>query len=380
MAMKLAVGLLPAILAVVAAFGLSVSFMQALYALKSKREAFWFLVHCLIGQASFKPWLMLEQGKINTTLSDPDSLIARHGGPGNLVIRKDTAAVLEQAGRLTRVEGPGLPKLQRFEHLYDTIDLRPIRRQVSVTGLSKEGIPVTCSADIQFQIQQGPEQSSADNPYPMDPDAVFQASMSKWIREADRPKNEQALDWRGFIVDLTAEMTLRAILARYPVDRLIAAEDSTASHPRVAIRRELRQSLHMAASDVGARILKVELGQMTVDDEVTQQWIERWQTDWGRWEAEYLASADAARIKEVGEVRSEAIASKIRNTANVLYELANLNHQAFVSGAMMQLHLALRNVGTDSLALTYMPAEATKLLEQTAHLTPPGGGAPGGGL
>jgi hypothetical protein len=372
--LKSLAGLIFPTLAIVAGFGLAISYLRALYDLKGYREALWHLIHCMFGQASLKPWLMVQEGKVNSELNPPESMIVREGGPGNLIVRKDSAVVLECAGRLTRVEGPGFSPLGRFERIYDIIDLRPRRWQYAVEGMSKEGIPVTCETDIVFEIDRGQQVPTEDMPFPMDEDAVFGASMSKWLREKSRPEDQQTMDWKGLIVLAQAAGSLRAILARYPLDRLIAPEregqTKKPGHPRQAIRRELEHALIAFAPRVGARILKVELGQIRVDDAVTQQWIDSWRASWSWWGAEYLAAADAKYAAIVGKAKSEAIAARIQETANILYNLACQGRSAFVRGAMIQLHLVLRNIGADSLALTYLPAEATKLLQEAIDPKP----------
>ncbi len=370
--LKVLAGLALPTLAIVAGVGLAIAYMRALYNLKGNREPFWHLVHCLFGQATLKPWLMVQEAKINRELNDPESLIVKVGGPGNLINRKDSAVVLEQAGKLTSVEGPGVSPLERFERIYDIIDLRPRRWQFAVDGMSKEGIPVTCEADVVFEIDRGGLEPTEDTPFPMDERAVFVASTSKWLREKSHPEDRQAIDWKGHVVMAQAGGTLRSILARYPLDRLIAPERQEQTqmpeHPRRVIRGELEKALAISAPEVGARILEVELGQIKVEDEVTQQWIESWRANWDYWGVEYLAAADAEYDRIVGEAKSEAIARRIHETANVLYNLACKGRPAFVRGAMIQLHLALRNIGADSLALTYLPAEATKLLQEAVDL------------
>jgi regulator of protease activity HflC (stomatin/prohibitin superfamily) len=359
-------------LAIVASFGLAISYLRALYDLQGYREPFWHLVHCVVGQATLKPWLMVQEAKINTQLNPPESFIVRVGGPGNLIVRKDSAVVLEQAGRLTRVQGPGMYPLKRFERIYDIVDLRPGRWQFAVEGLSKEGIPVTCETDIVFEIYRGRQEPTEGTPFPMDEKAVFLASMSKWVRERTRPAEQHLMDWKGLLVMSQTAGNLRSILARYPLDRLIAPERKgqtpVVTHPRRAIRAQLEKVLTDFAPSVGARILNVELGQIKVDDAVTQQWIDSWRASWTYWGAEYLAAADAEYARIVGEAKSEAVARRIHETANILYSLARKGRSAFVRGAMIQLHLALRNIGADSLALTYLPAEATKLLREAVDL------------
>ncbi len=372
--LKFAAALLLATLAIVATLALSTNFMQKLYALKSRREVFWYLVHRLFGQANFRPYILVEESKISSRVNDPDSLLVKVGGPGNMVIRKDSAVVLERGGRLTRVESPGFPKLQPFERIYDIIDLRPGRWQFPVGGMSKEGIPVLCETDIMMQIQDGGEPPSGKKPFPMDPNAVFVASTSKWIREASRPEGDRVLDWKGLIVISATEGTLRSILARYPLDRLIGPKEPGQEHPRQVIRQELEEALHAAAARVGAKILKVELGQIRVADEVTQQWIESWQAAWQRWATEYLATGEAGYIDKVETAYAEITAKRIRDIANVLHDLnKSEGYEAFVAGAKLQLQLAMRNTGADSLVMTYMPREAIRLLQMTANLPPPPG-------
>jgi regulator of protease activity HflC (stomatin/prohibitin superfamily) len=373
LAVKLAASLVPATVAIVGAGILAISYLKALYGLKGYGEAFWHLVHCLFGLASFKPWIRVEEGKIDYQLADPNSFIVKAGGPGNVIVRKDSAAVLEKGGKLNRVVGPGFANLEPFERVYDTVDLRPRRWPLAVNALSKEGIPLTCEADIEFQIQDGGQKRSSETPFPVDLGAVFTAVTSKWIREETRKAGDRVLDWKGRIVVSAGEGTLRFILARHPLERLIAPERVGHEHPRQVIRKELEKALHAAAANVGARILRVELGKIEVRDEITQQWIESWQANWDRLGLEYLATTEAAYHRMVETARAEAFVRRVRDTSKILFELRKTSEQDFLTGAKLQLHLALRNVSSDSLGLTYMPAEAMKLLQNTAQLPPPSG-------
>lgn len=371
--LRVAAAMIPAALAIAGGFALSIAYMQKLHDLGSKREIFGYLIHCMFGQGNFKPWLLVQEGKVNNQRNAPDSLIVRVGGPGHLVIRKDSAVVLEQGGRLTRVEEPGFPRLEPYERIYDTVDLRPIRWVYPVSGMSKEGIPVTCDADISFQIKNGDQKATDDVPYPMDRQAVFTAVTSKWLREASRPEGDRMLDWKGLIIISSTEGILRSILARHPLDRLVAPEKEGLEHSREAIRRELETELKIAADRVGGRVLKVELGQIKVADAITQQWIETWRAEWDRWQSIYMAPAEAAYVESVGGARAELIAQRITNTAKILHELAGQGQRAFVSGALTQFFLGMRNIGTDSLAMTYLAPEAVKMLQRTADLTLPSG-------
>lgn len=382
----LALALVPAVLGIGGAFAVAVAYMQKLYALNSTREVFFYLVHCMFGQAQFRPWMLLEEGAINFKWVSPDSLIARLGGPGHLVIRKDTAIVLEQGGRLTRVEGPGFPRLAPMERVYGTVDLRPQRSVHSMNALSKEGIELTCTADIEYQISSGGQTPTGDNPFPMERAAVFAAATGNWIREENRPAAEQVINWTGQVVLAAMDGTLRFILARYPLDLLIGPERAGQDHPRDAICRELEAELVAFAPTVGARILKVELGDIRVADEVTQQRIEKWRADWHRWETEVLARAEAHYIETVGDAQSEVVVRRIRDIANTLAGLATQGRKALVAGTMLELYRSMGKMDADSLAMTYLPREAMMILQSATGLPPllqadagPGNALPEGG-
>lgn len=364
LAVRLLVGLLPWGMALLAALVLCTSFMQALYAPRRWADGFWFLIHCLFGQATFKPWMLVEEGKLSPEYSDPNSLLARAGGPGNLIVRKDSAVVLEAGGKLTRVAGPGRTKLGRFERVYDTLDLRPLRWQLEVSGMSKEGVPVTCEAEVVFQLSDAATAPTVDVPYPWTQKSVFGAATSKWRQAADWPSRAGILDWRGLLVEWHTDRTLRSIMARFPLDRLVAPSGRGAPPSRHTIRAELETELNNAARRVGARLIKVDLGQLAVKDEVTQQWIDGWQAEWDRWEAEYSATADAEYLETVGSARADAVARRVSNTTDILHALAlSGSERSFHSGVRMQLYLMLKQMPTDPLILTYFPAEALKIIE-----------------
>jgi len=244
----------------------------------------------------------VSDGEVKT---NDDHILTRVGGPGGIVIYNDSAVVLERGGRLTRVLGPSrIGTLKRFEKVRDAVDLRPMRWEYEVGALSKEGIPVTLCADVHFQIHMGHREPTQENPYPALEEAIFRASTSRCMRDADSGKDDQYLDWARCVILDETESILRSIIARYPINALVGLEpvptsdadhsrqavqeESTAgssatteakreNHPREAIQKELAQALREPAANLGAQINKVQLGTIKVSDEVIGQWIEAWQ-------------------------------------------------------------------------------------------------------
>jgi hypothetical protein len=275
----------------------------------------------------------------------------RVGGPGFLVVYNDTAVVLEQGGRLTRIVTGSLGLLERFERVWDIIDLRRQRWVLPVSAMTKDGIDIICEADITFKIDDRyvdengkvrvvPVVPAADlapiddatlekalkalgigKPHPHTDEAVFGAATSIWVRARQPEHDEQLRKWTGRVMISEVEGILRTILAEYRLDWLIRTpapegEDlvengAVPQSPRDEIREQLRDRLRAAfevGNPIGARILKVDLGQIDVKSEdISSQWIKAWKAAWEQRAMESLAEggADLARM-EADQLQAQA--------------------------------------------------------------------------
>ena len=329
---------LPAYVALAAIPWLASRFIHALYDTQDLREAHRFLQRSVFGMTAPKPLLIVKEGRIDTGAG---SLSDRIGGYAFIVIHNDNAVVLEKGGHLTRVVGgPHLGFLERFERIWEVVDLRPQRWLFTVNAMTKEGIPVSCQADITFKIderfvdQRGnvrtkppvekktplftdAEIASAlgkagiEKPLPYTNEAVFKAATSIWVRIHQPDHKEQLRKWTGRVVIGEVEGTLRSILARYRLDWLMQPPQPGHKHPREEIRELLEQKLRDALpvnNSLGARILHVDLGQIDVKDEkISTQWVEAWQAGWEQRAVESLAEGEAelARL-QAAQVRAQA--------------------------------------------------------------------------
>jgi regulator of protease activity HflC (stomatin/prohibitin superfamily) len=193
------------------------------------------------------------------------------------------------------------------------IDLRPQRWVFPVSAMSKEGIPVTCQADVIFQIDDGSKKPSQDEPYPAAESAIFSAATRKWMREAERSPDDQMFDWaRRAIIGMT-EGALRSILAGYLLDQILGPAESgpDIGHHRKRIKEALEENLRTQFSDVGAKVMSVELGDIKVEDKIVQQQIEAWQALWQKWARERKAEGEAARLQVVEAAKAQAQADMI---------------------------------------------------------------------
>lgn len=290
---------------------LSSHFVQTYYGLDDLAQARRFLIYFILGRPHFRPYILVGKG----TIENHTDWIKKIGGPGGLLVFNDSAAVLERAGVITRVLGPGIYELEPFERVWETIDLTPQRWKYSVEAMSLEGIPVTCKVDVRFKIDDDGQKPTEEVPHPMTEEAVLAAVFCKWIREPDRSEPDRLMDWTKRLIISHTEGTLRSILARHPLDRLIEPLG------RRAIKRELSQSLRKSVTGLGAKIISVELGNITVQDQVTQQWIDKWQVKKRRVAEALIAEgeADGNRIK--AEAQAQVKLDMLQQSAEILEEL-----------------------------------------------------------
>jgi len=331
--------LLPALAALAVIPWMASRFIHTLYETKDVREAHKFLHRNVFGMTAPEPIMIVKEGDIAVGAG---SLLDRVGGLGFLIVYNDSAVVLERGGRLIRVVGPSLGFLDRFERVWEVVDLRPQRWILTDNAMTKEGIPIACEADITFKIDdrcvdrwgevqtkqpvEVDPRSFADmdaaitaelekagilEPLPYTDEAVFNAATSIWIRIRQPGHKGRLWKWRGRVVIGEVEGTLRNILARYRLDWLIRPPREGHKHPREEIRELLEQKLHNAlpvGNKLGARILGVNLGQIDVKDErISTQWIEAWQAEWERRTVESLAEGEAEMARlQAAQVQAQA--------------------------------------------------------------------------
>ncbi len=397
---------LPAFVALVAIPWLASRFIYTLYDPKNLKEAHEFLHRNVFGMATLRPILIVKEGHIAVGAG---SLCDRIGGRGFMVVHNDSAVVLEKGGRLTRVVGgPSLGFLERFERVWEVVDLRRQRWLLTVNGMTKEGIPIACQADITFKIddrfvdqwedmqQTLPveteiqpftdaaiaaelEKAGIAKPLPYTEEAVFKAATSIWVRVRQPDHKEQLRKWTGRVVIGEVEGTLRSILARYRLDWLMRPSQPGQKHPREEIRGLLEQALRDAfpvGNPIGARILHVGLGRIDVKDErISTQWVKAWQAGWeqraveGRAEGEAeMARLQAAQVRAQAEM-ALALTEAIRPLVTSVEEFPSYL-------LAMQFIETLRWMAYDPWKRVFLPPEALRTLDELEKMMDKAGVSP----
>jgi regulator of protease activity HflC (stomatin/prohibitin superfamily) len=368
---------LPGLIAMVAIPLAAGWYLNTLYGLGRITKAIGYLMLSIFGPIGAKPWMVVKDGQLT---GDLGSTFARIGGPGLLVIYNDNAVVTEQSGRLKRVLGPGYQRLEQFERIWEIIDLRPQHWSYPVGALTRDGIPITCDADVTFKIDDRehgvPLQPTDDMPHPFTEEAILKAATATWIR--DEHREDQVMKWTGRVVISNTEGALRGILARYRLDQLVTpGEPSGVNAVREEIRNQLEQKLMASAPKVGARILNVDIGKIDIKvdlpeeegeaaeeltDQVLRQWIEAWQAELSRSDLVEHAGGEA-ELARLEAVSVQAQAEMVLTLTEAMQSLAQTEEASAYRWALRLIE-TLRWMSFDPSVRSFVPLETLQSLQK----------------
>ncbi len=294
--LNVAGGMVPGIVVIVTALLLCANLVNALFGLEG--GGWEFLKHRFFGRPGFSPYLIIGGGKIVLGVDN----VKKRGGPAGIVLRKDSAIVLESGGRLTRViRGPGFPTLEPFEKIWDIIDLRPQWWPFKVSAVTRDGIPITYEVAVKFQVG------------PTDED-IFTAATCKWIRDAWRTEPDRVMDWsKRLIIGDTEGVMRNRILARYNLDELLDVR------VRQRIRQDLFETLKAsAAQNLGVEVMEVVLQDATFQGQVLDEWAKTWKMQRDLEVAKIEADERLQELKLIERAQSQVRQEMLERTVKTL--------------------------------------------------------------
>jgi regulator of protease activity HflC (stomatin/prohibitin superfamily) len=356
--------MLPMILAMVLVLWFASRFLQSVYHMDSWMQGMAFLLRSRCGLRQFRPSLRILQGE---TDEGGDDVLRKIGGPGHLVVHHDSAVVLERSGRLSRVVGAGLTPLERFEKVYDVIDLRPKTCNHTVSAMTREGIRVSWDVELRYQIDNGGIAPTYQVPYPLSERRVLRAATCKWVYKVG---GTGLFTWERRLIIAEMERHLRVILSRLQLDQLIGLTGQSQRSVREAIQTELETELRREARRMAARILSVRLYNLAVDDAVTKQWIKFWRTKWENWSSSRLAHAEATYVHQYEIAKAEAQMQMITQITEALerqISSQSIPVRNLPQIVLMRLFSTLDRADFASSSRVFFPTETVQALESIQH-------------
>lgn len=168
-------------------------------------------------------------GKGEIVDKDKNSPIALIGGPGQVVVELDTAALFEKPNGKPRVIGPtvkGKVKLEGFERFRQAIDLRDqYTEPLDVKSRSLDGVPVgTTDVRLVFSVWREGKQPGTESPHPYSEEAIKSLVYGQASRvNLDGPNpSEPPASWTGTIQGLIRG-ELGGFMNKHPLAEYLAS-------------------------------------------------------------------------------------------------------------------------------------------------------------
>lgn len=264
--------------------------------------------------SSFRALQIIQGGKMIYSMPQSDDF--RMPGPGTLIIRSGSAAVLEQSGKITRVVGPGFYLTEPFEHLSAIVDLALQSKSWKLEDvLTKDSVPLEIEFTVQYRVMVDQPALIKKAEYRLDEDAIRRAVLTTagW--------NEQT--------EIVAKNVLRDTIATRSLDEIYDPRNlhfSSGATPRVPLQHEMRRRLSQQSQRWGVEIVRVSLDKITLPAKVQQRMIEAWDVNWHEVVeiARAVTEAKTITMKALGEGEAEHV--KAVRAARARLEAAGVDH------------------------------------------------------
>jgi len=279
--------------------------------------------------SSFRALQIVQDGQV--IYSMPPNEDFRMAGPGTLIIRSGSAAVLEQSGKITRVVGPGFHLTEPFEHLCAIIDLSLQSRSWKLEDvLTKDSVPLEVEFTVQYRIMVDQPALITKAEYRLDEDVIRRAVLTTagW--------NEQT--------EIIAKSVLRDTIATRFLDEIYdprSLHSSSGATPRVPLQHEMRRRLSQQSQRWGVEIVHVSLDKITLPEQVRRRMIEAWDVNWHEVVeiARAVTEARAITTKALGEGEADYV--KAVKAARARLETAGIDSLVKLLGATGQASAGL---------------------------------------
>lgn len=265
----------------------------------------------LLASAVFQlkyPYRIIEDGlAINAS---PGDTMSRFGGPGLLVVRPGSAAVLQQGGNISRIVGSGVFPTELFEIVKLAVDLRPQWECSDLQVATRDGAPIKISASFRYRVEvqgwtpnsrrsaptaasagvSGSSSGQSDHDQEAVRRAVFEAGPGGWRRATKR----------------AVEAIFHDLISRMSLDELYGDPDVSDAVPTQTLRdiaEEVRRAAGRRTMEWGVRIESIDIVSFEAPKNVTDWAVIPWDTATESERILRRGKADAEVVKAVETVK-----------------------------------------------------------------------------
>lgn len=224
--------------------------------------------------------------------------LAKFGGPGILIVEEGYAVVLTRSGKVSRVVGRGLNKLESFERPQMVVPLtaQAVRLQVQYVITQDGGLLKVIEGLVFCKLDAGRRNRDSDARYPFDDELILDKVWS--------PKGGEDAKEAFSAVKPISETALRQVVARHTLHEFFDNFEQT----RLKIRDELIAEANQITDPfLGFKIIAAAIDKIEMPTETEQKLWQRWAVV----KDEHIKEKEAAIERECLLTISEGEAAKL---------------------------------------------------------------------
>jgi len=273
------------------------------------------------------------------------------------ILPSHQALALTRGPHYGQAVGPGYVRLEPGESITQIVDLRRQSRTIPVKAMSRDGIPIETSVSVHFQVRRQATPAVTTLPYPYDPEAIF------GINYLSNYRSEKGILLWGDKIIRSATSILVGELAQYALDELYQPDLASFS-PRKRINSRMQQKLQAEFELQGVTIIEAGSGRLNVPQEVVQQLISNWQTEWQRRINEVEAATENAANQRIKRAQARAEIEIVTTLIDSIQALQSSGDGLLTDIVTARVVAAMREAVEDEQVKALVPNQALDRLEQ----------------
>ena len=257
----------------------------------------------------------------------PEGVPDSFGIYGAGMVPSHQALALGRGLGFTRAAGPGYVRLNRLEHIMETIDLRLQYRVRATQVVTRDGIPLNTSVSTLFHVKRPPNGEAirqGEYPYPYTPETIFR------LLYANSIDAEAEVTWSERLCPLI-EAFLVSQVSQYNIDQLYQPPDGHVQPsdviPIVSIREsvadQFQQELHSTfefdrEAENPLHVLVADFSELEPPEEIAAQRVQSWRTEWRQRQRQLELEAENEELLTRQAARARAELGMIQDVTEMI--------------------------------------------------------------
>lgn len=258
------------------------------------------------GSISQFKYILVRNGKVLKPDDLPAWLAFNMGGPLVLIVFDGSALYLERGNRFSRVVGPGVSFLERYETIKYAVDLRTKSKTEKISVWTKDGITVKLTICVEYRI--GNPQNNSRTPhllYPYDPEAVKKAIERHALRRSGPDNEPSEVTWEDAAWGQVTSVVPAYIGSRF-LDDLLVADRKGGQILSPDAADKIFHTLNEKTNVFGVYVTDFQILSIELPDEVNDHYIKYWEAEKQSLATIMEGKAKAFNIRAHEKVRADA--------------------------------------------------------------------------